>query len=292
MKSAFSVKYYFFRRILRIWPLYFLIMICAFLVFPYIAQYTGFHMTLPDPSYYIFFVANFYHLPHVFFLSFLWTISVEEQFYFIWGFALKFLWRYLKWVAAGFVIISISFGIIRVTGQKSFYTNTLFYLYNFGLGALSAIIFSGEISNIKKRFSRMNRSRTLIFYSLLPVQLLVFFLLSHYSSGVSADLIDLLARYVFVFYIALLLLEQTSNPSRWKFLENNRWAIFTGKISYGLYCYHGISITFINLLIAKFIPQFPNVLTVVIIFSINYLVASVSYFYFELPFLKLKSKFR
>lgn len=291
-RTAFSIKRYFVRRILRIWPLYFLIIGCAFLVFPFLANLTGFDMSLPEPLFYIFFISNFYYLPHVFFLTFLWTISVEEQFYLLWGICLKFFARYLKWIILGLIVISVVFGILRVAAEKRFYTNTLFYFFNFGCGALAALVFFTRNSGIRKWVTRMNRLKTLIFYSLLPVQFIAFFLLSRQVEGVTSDLIGLLAKYFFVLYVSFFLVEQTCNSSRWSFLERNRWTIFTGKISYGLYCYHGITITFVNILAAKFFQHSTSALTVPVIFALNYLVAYLSYFYFELPFLKLKSRFR
>jgi len=291
-KAKFSIKHYFARRILRIWPLYFFILASAYLIFPIIATSAGFSMTLPNPWYYIFFIANFYHIPHVFFLTLLWTISVEEQFYFIWGFTLKFLKKYLFPVVWAFIIISFLFGIIQTLRQKGIYFNTLLYLFNFACGALAAIIFFDDHSPIRKWMAGLDNLKTIIFYLLLPVQFLLFFILSSHFHGVWADLVDLTSRFIFVIYIAALLLEQTLNKSRCRILEINKATIFTGKISYGLYCYHGITITFVSLVVSKLYPSLSSWISILLIFVINYLAATFSYFKFELPFLKLKSKFR
>ncbi|MEO6220020.1 MAG: hypothetical protein ABIO81_06295, partial [Ginsengibacter sp.] len=65
-----------------------------------------------------------------------------------------------------------------------------------------------------------------------------------------------------------------------------------GKLSYGLYCYHGITITFINLLLQHFKIDIMNWFLVLIYFAVNYLIAFISYQYLELPFLKLKTRLR
>src|SRR5687768_11130454 len=70
----FSFMNFFTRRVLRIWPLYYLLMFFSFIIFPIIAERTGVSMSLPDPVFYIFFISNFYTNDHVFFLRFLWSI--------------------------------------------------------------------------------------------------------------------------------------------------------------------------------------------------------------------------
>ena len=66
-KGNFSFVNYFIRRILRIWPLYFLIMIFSFILLPYLQV----SVTLPPAFYYVYFISNFYLEGHVYFLRFL-----------------------------------------------------------------------------------------------------------------------------------------------------------------------------------------------------------------------------
>jgi len=66
-RHNFSFVNYFTRRVLRIWPLYYLLMFLSFIVFPIMAVKAGASMSLPDPLFYVFFVSNFYHVDHVFF---------------------------------------------------------------------------------------------------------------------------------------------------------------------------------------------------------------------------------
>ena len=87
-KGDFSFINYFIRRALRIWPLYFLLMIFSFVLVPYASAYINLRVTLPPAYYYLFFISNFYLEGHVYFLRFLWTLSVEEQFYIVWGLCL------------------------------------------------------------------------------------------------------------------------------------------------------------------------------------------------------------
>lgn len=288
-RNNFSFKNYFTRRILRIWPLYFFILLLAFLLFPLVANWFHFKMTLPNAWYYIFFVANFYTVEHVFFLKFLWTISVEEQFYLLWGLCLRFFHKKLLLIISLFILMSISFTVYAICTHSSSYYNTITYFFDFSCGGLAAILIFRK-NRIVNRLKNLSRAGTILFYCYLPFHFILFYFLNNHSSGVTNDLVALMCRYLFIIYIALFIEEQMENNLRTKFFGKNRFLIYTGKISYGLYCFHGITITFINLLLSRF--NISNWILVIIYFAINYLIASISYFYLESPFLKLKSKWR
>ncbi len=289
--NSFSFKNYFTRRILRIWPLYYFILALAFIVFPFIARRYGFSLSLPASSYYIFFFSNFYTIDHVFFLRFLWTISVEEQFYLLWGISLRFFYKKLPLIIGLLFVISITFSLCAIIMHWSHYLNTLTYLFDFASGGLAATaIFRSNkfISSLKK----MSRTTTAFFYCYLIFHFIVFYFLDISTGGLANSFVALLSRYLFIIYTALFIIEQVTNNQRTKIFEQNRFLIFTGKLSYGLYCYHGITITFINLLLHHFEMNVMNWLLVIIYFTVNYFIAIISYYYLELPFLKLKKKWR
>lgn len=288
-RGNFSFKNYFTRRVLRIWPLYFFILLLAFLIIPLLAASFHYSMTLPNPWYYVFFIANFYTLDHVFFLRMLWTISVEEQFYIFWGWCLKSFYKKLRVVIFLLIIASISFSVYAIIGHHSSYFNTLTYLFDFACGASSAVFLftKNKIVNWLKNLPPLV---TILFYGYLIFHFILFYFLNNYFKGITNDFIALICRYVFIIYIALFIMEQIVNTHRTTFFEKNRFLIFTGKLSYGLYCYHGLMITFVNLLLLGF--NINNWILVIIYFTVNYLVATISYFYLETPFLKLKVKLR
>lgn len=290
-KGRFSIRNYFVRRILRIWPLYFVIMILGFVVVPYLAKAAGHSVTLPDKWYYLFFVANFYTLPHVYFLQFLWSISVEEQFYLIWGIFLKFFIKHIRWIALAFMIISVGFTTYRILNNVPKYFHTLNYFFDFACGAFGAysLFYKKQIAGF---FSKLKRTQTILFYLALPALIVLFYFLEQNNNPLTSDFAALLFRYCFIIYIAMFIIEQMSNPSRVRIFGKNRFLIFTGRISYGLYCFHGLNITLIGLLAPRFFPNMPGILLFATIFIINYAVAWVSYVYYELPFLKLKSRWK
>ncbi|MEO8413848.1 MAG: acyltransferase [Ginsengibacter sp.] len=290
-RGNFSFRNYFTRRVLRIWPLYYFILMLAFILFPFAANLLHYKMTLPEPVYYIFFIANFYTMNHVFFLRLLWTISVEEQFYLLWGFCLRFFHKNLRTIIVLLFVTSIAFSLYAEFNGIKYYFNTLTYLFDFASGALAALLIFRN-NKIVTQFGNLSKAGSIAFYSYLPLHFILFYFLNDHSTGISNDLVGLLCRYVFILYIALFIMEQMINVSRSSILEKNRFLIFTGKISYGLYCFHGITIMSITLLIEHFNVDIKNWIVVLIYFTLNYVIATVSYFYLESPFLKLKEKWR
>jgi peptidoglycan/LPS O-acetylase OafA/YrhL len=288
-RGNFSFKNYFRRRALRIWPLYFFILFLGFIVIPAFAAYFHVKVTLPNAWYYIFFIANFYTIDHVFFLRILWTISVEEQFYLFWGGSLKFFNKNLKAVTSTLILISVSFSVGAILLNASTYFNTLTYLFDFACGG-SAALFVFNKNKAIQWLQNLTTFQRNLFYLYLVVHFILFYFLNHFSAGITNQFIALINRYIFVIYIAVFIARQVANNSQSTFLAKNRFLNFTGKISYGLYCYHGITITTVNLLLLKF--HIENGLLVLIYFAINYAIATISYFYLETPFLKLKQKWR
>ncbi len=290
-RGNFSFKNYFTRRVLRIWPLYYFILTIAFIIFPFLAKLFHYNMTLPAPLYYIFFIANFYTADHVFFLKLLWTISVEEQFYLLWGFCLRFFYRNMSVIITLLFLISISFSIFSIVNGIKFYFNTITYLFDFASGALGALlVFKNQ--SIVKNVRKLNAAGTFMLYTYLTFHFTLFYFLNKTTFGVNNDLVSLAGRYLFILYIALFIMEQMVHEKRTRFFERNSFLIYTGKISYGLYCFHGITILMINLLLLHFKINIPNIIVVALYFIANYGVASISYFYLEAPFLRLKAKWR
>jgi peptidoglycan/LPS O-acetylase OafA/YrhL len=73
-----------------------------------------------------------------------------------------------------------------------------------------------------------------------------------------------------------------------------RWVIYLGRISFGLYVYHGLAPEIINCLpighaVSFISPLF--FLKTVLAVGLNILMAAISYRYFETPFLKIKKRY-
>ncbi|MCG2615817.1 acyltransferase [Terrimonas sp. NA20] len=283
-----SLGKFFQRRILRIWPLYFLLLTISFLLLAPVAARAGHPMSMPDPFYYYFFIANFYKAEQVFFLQILWTISVEEQFYIFLGLVMRFFFRYLRVIFVVLTIVSLGFSIYCHRSGISHYFHTLTYCVDFAMGGLAALLYTGRSSLITWT-ERLRGGRLKVFYLWPLIQLTVFFFI---QLKVETDLLNLLNRFLFITYLCLLLIEQLGNENRTGILQRNRFLILTGRISFGLYCFHGISITAFEQFIVHSGTVISPLLVVPVIFAFNFSVAYLSFRYLETPFLRLKDRLR
>ena len=99
--ETISVKKFYSRRVLRIWPLYFLLVMIGTIFLPYILDILGYSYIMPYSFndvvwYYIFFspfMVNIFYGHHL--IEPLWSIGVEELFYILWAPLFKFLRKYI-----------------------------------------------------------------------------------------------------------------------------------------------------------------------------------------------------
>ncbi len=290
-RGNFSFINYFIRRILRIWPLYFLIMIFAFILLPYVATRLEVPVTLPPAYYYLFFISNFYLDGHVYFLRFLWTLSVEEQFYLVWGLCLLLFQRHILACVVLFTGISVAYTIYAIINNTPHDFNTLTYLFDFATGILAAVLLHRG-NFIIGFFKKISKANSILFLVSLPVIFVVLFCALEFTPPSFAPWLDVLGRYIFIIYVGLFIIEQMVNEHSILKLRSQRFLIYTGKISYGLYCYHGIVLTFGIIAFQKLNISMPVVLRAFVFLLIIYIVSATSYSFIEKPFLRLKDKMR
>ena len=89
--GTIKIKNFYIRRILRIWPIYYLAILGSFIMVISGLNYFEYKTILPNYLYYIFMLAN---IPFTFGTSLycitpLWSIGVEEQFYAFWPMLFK-----------------------------------------------------------------------------------------------------------------------------------------------------------------------------------------------------------
>lgn len=287
--GKFSLRKYFIRRVLRIWPLYFLLMFFVFVILKAAQNYTGYQLTLAPSFWYLFFVSNFYLADHVFFLRLLWTLSVEEQFYLFWGVCLLLFQKRLLTVITISAIVSIAFIIFQTGRGVGIYFHTLTYIIDMMAGAFAAYSIKKN-NKIVLHLKNITRPYKIIFYLFFPLFFAIYFYWWSILSGVEKHLLEEGIRFVFIIYCSLLIIEQMINTESVINLSRNKFLIYTGKISYGLYCLHGFVISFGLFIFNKNNIQLSAFFTAVLFLTITFLLASVSYFFIEKPFLKLKDR--
>lgn len=286
-KSRFghiNIKAFYLRRILRIWPLYYLYLILA-LITIYIFRTDP----LPDGIlYYVFLCAN---IPFIFqfplsVLNHYWSLGVEEQFYIFWPWIVersKHLLRFLCVFIIGFVIVKLALRYIDATTSwhwpYAFLSVTRFDCM--AIGAIAAIFYFEK----NQLFFRICQSVVAQLAAWASLVLLAFSKF-HIASVLDAEIIAVMT--------VILIVNVSSNPRSLVKMEN-RYCDFLGRISYGIYVYHPLIIFYVAKTLKNWLVDMNEAMKLIVIFIIVFgltiLIAYLSYEFFEKRFLSLKSKF-
>lgn len=133
------LRNFYMRRTLRIWPLYFVLLLLFAIVAawrndPFARSLQGTHWFL-----YAVFVQNLFHWTMPAPLGPTWSLAIEEQFYFAWAPIARLLkTAWLKWVAMAVIVISpaLRYGL----GGRVTPVHTLVHLDGLAWGALLALL--------------------------------------------------------------------------------------------------------------------------------------------------------
>lgn len=286
----FRLRNFLIRRTLRIWPLYFLVVLLGFSI-----QYVNTYMqndigNLPSFWSFFFFILNYDIIINgydfLFFMVFMWSISVEEQFYVFWAIILKFFKKHLFLISILLIVVSLVFRVYFLNETLRLNFSTISTLGNFGIGAIAAII-SFKKTYLFKLIRSLSKIKILTIYLIM---ITVFILMPYLNKY---EIFIIFQRLLFSIFYAFIILEQSHCESSIIKVSKFKTFNFFGKISYGLYCYHGIIITFIMSLSVYFSISIFNslILYPFLIFILTILVSYFSFRYYESKFLDLKKKF-
>ncbi|MEZ5174451.1 MAG: acyltransferase [Bacteroidia bacterium] len=226
------------RRGLRLWPLYFFLVLSTYAISAFRPELFS---KLPPIEIFLLFYSNIWISLHgqdfLFFLVFFWSIAAEEQFYLLWAFVLKFLQRHLKLVLFLMVLVSLAFRYLSLDYEPGLFFNTLSYLGNFAFGGWAALV-SFENGLLIARF------RTISKLMIGSVYLVLLILLVFYFRWFMSPAMVVFEKIVFSSFFVFLILEQTYSENSLIKLGSLKAISYLGRLSLGLYCYHGIVITF------------------------------------------------
>lgn len=264
------------RRGLRIYPLYFLVLLFSFIALPVIGHYTQQHFTLPPNKLtYLFFLSNFDHTDHIFPLKFLWSISIEEQFYLLF-ICLSFLFKRHFYFSIGILLTVYTwFRFYSWQNHLDYFDtwmNPACYFIHYAAGMVAArLYFQKKVPAVKNLFWL---TATLLIVSILMDQ------------NKTIQLFDAIPLSAFFACLILLTIQL------FKYKTLNNWLLKTteymGKYTYGLYVYSGFVIAFVitSLSIHSILLRALVELAILIPLSM------ISYHLFEVKFLRLKNRFQ
>jgi peptidoglycan/LPS O-acetylase OafA/YrhL len=286
-----NIKKFYIRRVLRIWPVYYIVVIIGFVLIPYLSGLIFFE----DQIYYnslasqlnwagnlflflLFFSNLAMHLyPKVAGASQSWSVSVEEQFYVIWPWIVRFTKEKLPYVLIiiiiGYKLLAENFRYIEPYCGKVFkYWFYTFKVQFLATGALGAYFYMYK-KTVIIRFQELKWLNITIFL-LLIIHLLI-------------NLDDMIFALCSTY---LILLSASGKGISNKLLDR------IGIFSYGLYMYHPLIMYIVfSIVIKVFNPQNNlfayNILLYVLMLALTFLVSHMSFKYIEKPILNFKEKF-
>ncbi len=286
--GQFHLGFFLIRRTLRIWPLYVIIGLIGFVVFPLILSDFS---TTHEPFYYFIFFANFDEIwnganDSINFLTAPWSVAVEEQFYLFWGVLLFLLFK-LKSFSFPLIIgllylLSFFFSVFYWTDEQVMAHHTLAVCQDILMGAFVGwSVFKGK--QWVFQLQAIKKWKVLLIYAIG----IGFCLL---KNKIFSDQLILVERFTLSFFFAFILIDQIGGQHSIFKLGKIKGFDNLGKISYGIYMYH-LVIMYLVLLIIPF-ESWPSAasITAFILSSVilTYLTAALSYRFIESKFLSLK----
>ena len=299
--KGIHVKNFYIRRILRIWPLYFIILILGFFVFPQINL-------LDVPNYqnvgtnfveklllFIFFLANvaFVFFPGVAYANVLWSVAVEEQFYLIWPNIIKYCRSIFK---ALFIALFIYMFIkacffLNIFDFDDFWASKIYKLID--RTRFSAMIIGGFGAFLL--YNSWNKVLQFIYFPIIQVTSILGLIGLVFFRN-NTPLYRFFENEVFSVLVAILIVNIASNVNSILKLEN-RYLDFLGKISFGFYVYHSVIAVICIKVFIKFYPETTflymiwSFCLILLVSLLTILVSFLSYKFIEEKLLKRKYMF-
>ena len=298
-KSKTYFKTFYLRRSLRIFPLYYLFLICFFLISPFFiapGKLWPYQYYFDHQIWYWFYAPNWLitfdnHWPPVPkpLLDHFWSLAIEEQFYLLWP-LLVFVFNRRALILICLVLIFQSIIIRNIfenigKDYSSSYVFTFARLDAISIGALIAIMLRSEIG---KGFLEKHTLKVLLgsFVTLVLLTLFThtFNLKNEYFIRIGYTVIGLFFGAYMVWAMATGSVANT--------ISDNKFFKFFGKYSYGIYIYHWLVSPLLTDQLGKYFSQFtsrsPWLLASFITVLIIIVMSVISFHLFEKQFLKLK----
>lgn len=276
-----KIKAFYMRRILRIWPLYFLFLFAVVVVYFFLDLNFDYKLI-----YYILFTANIPFVNQEAFagMDHLWSIAVEEQFYLFWPFLFIFLLkkRFITYLVGIIVILSL----FRIG---------LWYFMPFSKIALYSVVnrFDCMFFGALGAFMLFKNNRIIDLLNSKFNQLLVWGILFLMVINNFWFLNSIIEIFVVEYVTLSIIIGQIKKKNRIVNLEIQPF-IYLGKISFGIYVYHPLIILVFSHF-CKYQNQFNEtyygLFILLLIVTCTILISHISYYYFETKFLKMKHKF-
>ena len=289
LRGSIDLKTFYVRRLLRIWPLYFfMIVLAAILSFIDRSQPLASGYALA----FLLFVGNWIialkGYPGASMIGPLWSVSFEEQFYLIWPLALRRASRRMIYSVAFslFAIAAIARLILLLqhSGFVMLWYNTFVRLDSIAWGILLATILH------RRGAPFIGRRLRLVLLSVGTSMWLVvgrFCGLHRPTPPLLGGMLGfpLMSLGAVVIFLAVFGASQDGLP-----FMKHPWLVYLGKISYGLYAYHILALRASYYLFSNYHHSYNLTFVELYALALTFSMAVLSYRWLEMPFLRLKEQ--
>jgi len=292
--STINLKQFYINRILKIWPLYFLIGFIGFVILPALDDYF-----YGDYSRCLVENTGFCVLAYCLFIPIItpsetigatWSVRVEEAFYLFWPLLIRASKNYVKLFVWIVVIVVLGRNAIIILAKHSH----IHLLKVLALEAVNYRVSCMALGGLGAYICIQGKQRILSVIYRKYVQFAIYCLTSVLLFfKVNVPYINF---EVYSMLFAIIIVNLATNPNSIITLEA-KWMKYLGKISYGLYLYNPImrilSLELIERLFRNDLQGWlMNTLLYITTIASTILISGLSYKYFEKPFLRLKNRFR
>jgi len=283
--SKINIRNFYMRRILRILPLYILVLFSGLLYYNVFLKFIGIPYqttnVLETTFLCLFFLPNvaakLYHPGGI--IEVLWSIGIEEQFYLLVAPLLTFIKSnfYIK----ALLWFTILYYFLFVSNLFPFLKHFDFLYFYFSFGGFVAVL--NEKYNISKYLNTYFKLGLLICF--------IGYLTTNLFNYLPTNMYHLVGMLLLSFFI----LSISHNPL---FTIQNKSLNYLGKISYGIYMTHPIIMQLIGFVLLKtsskhLISDNLTIITsFILVITLTIITSHFSYQYFEKYFLNLKTKYR
>jgi peptidoglycan/LPS O-acetylase OafA/YrhL len=287
--GTISLKNFYARRILRIWPLFFLVVILGFVIVPLVSGNFSTSETGKHLPWYVLFANNFDRITTGFTgfgndsLGVLWSVAVEEQFYLLWPVVIlvtnkRFFW----YIPVLIIIVSAIFRKLNSSNTDILTFHSFSVMSDLAIGSFIAwsCLYRKEEYSVRKRIIKY-------------LFLIVFFLMHNILLSKPENAIS--GRMFLAYFFGFLIEDQVLNEKGLFRFSSAQWLSKFGIITYGFYCFHLFVIMGMQKLNAvlglKSISTAVFAAEAIAVFLITTAICLFSYRYFEQPILRLKHRF-
>ncbi len=299
--TTIDISNFYLRRILRIWPLYFLLVFIGTVGLPLTFSMFKIDYVMPYDLkatwiYFVLFLPGMvtYLFGHHF-LEFLWSIGVEEVFYLIWAPLFKLFKNRVFFLLTMVVLLKTMLSVLGLFLPENSIFNYLLNMFQFeamAIGGMGSYFIFTRGQSLSKLFIFKPLSRVVFF----AITLLYLTFHVNVDNEVwnavfkTPVLSSLLLDFLFLYVIISVSLFR-SNISKFKYKAISS----LGEISYGIYMYHMIivfgSMHFLKKYLTQFNTPWNHIVYYTIVLASTILIAALSKHFFENYFLSLRNKF-